>query len=423
MRLIAAYSLAFSFAVLSACGDDGGKSNPSAAPGTDVGQNTPPPAAGPDASAPIADAPPASAALPPGPPDSGSPVPNDFTPLITAAPFASSGRSLASFPLDQIVGGGPPKDGIPALTNPPFAASASFLSDDDLVLGVVINGEAKAYPHNIGWWHEIVNDRVGGHPVSVTFCPLTGTGLVFDARAEDGGQFELGVSGLLFNNNLIMYDRRDGSTLYPQLYFTAIDGPRQGESLDLLPVAETRWGTWKRLYPDTQVVASGSYRQSQYTRYPYDDYRTNNSYLIFGLSPRLSANPNPASAAFAVKDRVLGLRLNGRAKAYPFDSMGSRRIINDRVGGTEIAVLWDRGTHLALPYSRWVGEDLLTFDIDQSDGFPFNMVDRETGTRWNANGVALEGPLQGKRLTQIPAHNSMWFAWVTFWQDTDVWSP
>ena len=422
MRLIAAYSLLLAIAVLSACGDDSEKSNPSD-PETAVGQRTPSPAAPPDASTPIADAPPAANALPLGPPDSGSPIPNVFTPLITAAPFESSGRSLASFPLDQIVGGGPPKDGIPALTNPPFAASASFLSDDDLVLGVVINSEAKAYPHNIGWWHEIVNDRVGGHPVSVTFCPLTGTGLVFDARAEDGGQFELGVSGLLFNNNLIMYDRRDGSTLYPQLYFTAIDGPRQGESLDLLPVVETRWGTWKRLYPDTRVVASGSYRQSQYTRYPYDDYRTNNSYLLFGLSPLLSTNPNPASTSFAVKDRVLGLRLNGQAKAYPFASMGSRQLINDRVGGIEVAVLWDRGTHLALPYSRWVGEELLNFDIDQSDGFPFNMVDRETGTRWNANGVALEGPLQGQRLTQIPAHNSMWFAWVTFWQDTEVWAP
>ena len=183
---------------------------------------------------------------------------------------------------------------------------------------MVINGQAKAYPHNIGWWHEIVNDRVGGHPISVTFCPLTGTGLVFDARDKDGSHFELGVSGLLFNTNLVMYDRRDGRTLYPQLYFTSVQGPRHGESLTLLPVTETRWSTWKRLHPNTQVVAEGTYASSQYTRYPYGAYRTDNAYLIFGISPSLEKNPNPIASQFGAKDRVLGLRFNGQAKAYPF---------------------------------------------------------------------------------------------------------
>ena len=84
---------------------------------------------------------------------------------------------------------------------------AAYLSDRDLVLGLVINSEARAYPLNIGWWHEIVNDKIGGRPISVTFCPLTGTGLVLDARDEDGSQFHLGGAGLLFNTNLIAYDR------------------------------------------------------------------------------------------------------------------------------------------------------------------------------------------------------------------------
>ena len=84
------------------------------------------------------------------------------------------------------------------------------------MLGVAINGEARAYPHNIGWWHETVNDKIGGRAISVTFCPLTGMGLVFDATDAHGGQFQLGVSGLLFNTNLVMYDRRDGDTLYPR---------------------------------------------------------------------------------------------------------------------------------------------------------------------------------------------------------------
>jgi hypothetical protein len=243
----------------------------------------------------------------------GSPVPNVFSSQVINDPFL---ETLVSFPISQIVSGGPPKDGIPALTNPSTAASAGFLDSDDLVLGVVINGEAKAYPHN-----------------------------------------------------------------------------------------------------------SGTYNQSQYTRYPYGDYRTNDNFLIFGLSPQLAANRNPAAHDFGAKDRVLGVRLNGEAKAYPFDKMGSRTVINDQVGGADIVVMWDQGTHLALPYARQVDGQTLTFEATEG-GFPFNLKDIETGTLWNANGVAIEGPLAeaGAHLTQVPAHNSMWFAWVTFWQDTGVWS-
>ena len=124
-------------------------------------------------------------------------------------PSQPGGHFLQNFPLNLIVEGGVPTDGIPALTAPPFDSNpwekAGYLLDSDLVLGVVINGEAKAYPHNIGWWHEIVNDVGGDTPIIVSFCPLTGTGMVFDGRSRGGGvtRTTLGVSGLLFNNNLI----------------------------------------------------------------------------------------------------------------------------------------------------------------------------------------------------------------------------
>jgi predicted small lipoprotein YifL len=121
------------------------------------------------------------------------------------------------FPINLLISGGVSKDGIPALTRPDFVSpssnGASYLSDSDMVLGVFINGVAKAYPHNIGWHHEIINDEISGQHIVVTFCPLTGTGLVFDGRGDDEAPIELGVSGLLFNNNLVMYDRRDDTTL------------------------------------------------------------------------------------------------------------------------------------------------------------------------------------------------------------------
>lgn len=355
----------------------------------------------------------------------GVPLARFPTPAGNHPPLSGAGLDLDGFPLDAIVSGGPPKDGIPALTNPVFVrqSEVSYLGDEDLVLGIVVGGEPRAYPENIGWWHEIVNDRIGGQPISITFCPLTGTGLVFATQDEGGGQFELGVSGLLFNNNLVMYDRRDGLTLYPQLFFTAVEGPRQGESLRLLPVVETTWGTWKRLHPDTRVIAGGTYPLSQYTSYPYGDYRTNHSFLLFGLRPSLSRNPNPYAVSYPTKDGLLGVRLEGQAKAYLFADMGERAVIDDQVGGVEIAVVWDRASHLALPYLRQVDDQILSFEIDPAAGFPFGLRDRQTGTRWDVEGRGIEGPLQGKRLVMAPAHTSFWFAWVSFWQETEVWQP
>ncbi|NKB66245.1 MAG: DUF3179 domain-containing protein [Candidatus Latescibacteria bacterium] len=357
-----------------------------------------------------------------GPQNSPVPLP---TPSGANPVLEGTFLDIDEFPVSQIVSGGVAKDGIPALTNPSFVSPSqvNYLNPDDLVLGVTVNGEAKAYPHNIGWWHEIVNDRIGGLPISVTFCPLTGTGLVFNALdAETGRQIEFGVSGLLFNNNLIMYDRRDGSTLYPQLLYTAVLGPRQHEALELLPVVETTWAMWQRLYPNTRVVERGSYSIDRYLDYPYGGYRTDNTDIYFGLLPSISRNGNAYADLFGEKDRVLGVRLDGATRAYPFRVMGERRVINDQLGGVQIVVLWDRESRLAIPYARQVDGQVLTFIINTVQGTPFSMIDRETESLWTATGLAVDGPLTGKQLTQVPAHNGFWFAWVTFWQNTDVWS-
>ena len=366
------------------------------------------------------------------PADEGQPPPVEMasdpnalpTPAGPDGPVEGTFLDLERFPYDAIVSGGPAKDGIPALTNPNFVGPSfvEYLRPDDLVLGVVINGEARAYPHNIGWWHEIVNDKIGGRAISVTFCPLTGTGLVFDATDAHGGQFQLGVSGLLFNTNLVMYDRRDGDTLYPQMAFKAISGPRRGESLQLLPVVETTWDTWRTLYPRTRVIEKGLYHLQTYAKYPYGDYRTNHDYLLFDLVIPLHNNGNRWATQLERKERVLGVRLDGESKAYPFSAMGERAVINDRVGGVDIAVVWDRASVLVVPYARVVDGQTLTFDPVAVADFPFfGLRDRETGTLWDARGLALEGGLAGKQLVQVPAHNSMWFAWVTFWQTTAVW--
>ena len=329
------------------------------------------------------------------------------------------------------------RDGIPAMTNPDFVRpeDITFVAEDDLILGVFLNGEARAYPENLGWRHEIINDRIGDQFISVTLCPLTGTGLVFDATDEDGDQIEFGVSGLLINNNLVMYDRRDNETLYPQMIFTGISGTYAGETLELLPVVETTWAMWKQLYPDTRVAQVGTGlerysadKRARYTNpktfefYPYydaeqGDYRTNHDLLYYPL-----VDARAVDRTFMNKDVVLGLCLEGELKAYPFLEMPDRAVINDIVGEQPVVVVFDSGSQTAIPYHREVqGQWLSFYEVEAEDPWPVEFMDLETGSRWTVLGEAISGPLAGLRLQQIPAYNSMWFAWAAYWPDTHIW--
>jgi hypothetical protein len=180
-------------------------------------------------------------------------------------------------PTDKIVDGGVGKDGIPALTDPPFvgisAAQTDYLSDSSRVIGLLSGGKALAVPHNILWHHEIVNvNDWEGRTFSVTYCPLTGSSLVFDRSAVGGAEF--GISGLLFGNNLVMYDRRSDQSLWPQMNQRAGCGPATGTALEMLPVFEMRWVHWKSLHPNTKVVSSQTGYSRNYTPdgYPYGDY-------------------------------------------------------------------------------------------------------------------------------------------------------
>ena len=346
---------------------------------------------------------------------------------------------------DHILSGGPGKDGIPALNNPTFvrADQVDYVIDTDLVLGVVINGEARAYPENLGWWHEIVNDRFGDQGISVTLCPLTGTGLVFNTTDENGTVFELGVSGLLANSNLIMYDRRDDATLYPQMIYTGINDPRSsssryaGEQLELLPVVATTWGMWKKMHPDTKVplLGTGLDRYGSRVRdryintvdryyeeragYPYGDYRTNNRNLFLFAFP----TAEPDLSVYGAKDVVLGICQGGVAKAYPLDDIPHGSVINDVVGLTPLLVIFDAESRTAIPYSPMVnGETFGFYGVEPKGELPIEFKDIQTGSRWNMLGQAVDGPLAGTQLEQIPGYNSMWFAWDTYYQGTEVWA-
>jgi len=351
--------------------------------------------------------------------------------LFIAVPLHADIYNLLGELPHHLHSGGVPRDGIPAMTNPQSVApeDAHYLADTDRVLGVVANDAARAYPHRLGWKHEVINDQLGGQYISVTFCPLTSTGLVFNATAPDSAQIEFGVSGVVLNSNLVLYDRRDEKTLYPQMIYVGISGEYRGRRLQLLPVVETTWGLWRALHPHTTVVQAATgldhypdyiralYPLESYRHYPYGNYRSDHRMIIFPLT---TARPSDRLSA---KEMVLGLRAAGETKAYPFTWMPDKAVINDRVGDRAVLVLYHLATATAIPYSRVVDGQLLTFRIlSRTDGLPLAFADVETGSEWNMLGEALSGPLKGAQLEQIPAYNSMWFGWSAYWPETRLWN-
>ncbi|MBI1926772.1 DUF3179 domain-containing protein, partial [Candidatus Poribacteria bacterium] len=232
-----------------------------------------------------------------------------------------------SIPLNEIFHGGPLKDGIPALTNPRTinAGTADYLRDTDIVLGITLNGQSRAYPLRILNWHEIVNDTLGGQKILVTFCPLCGTGIVFNPVVA-GEPLEFGVSGMLYNNDLLMYNRNtDTPSLWAQALGEAVVGPKTGMLLDLLPVTQTQWGEWKAAHPDTTVLSTATGYNRDYNFNPYAGYDRDPG-LLFPLGGKEDTRLNR-------KTKVLGVRVGNTSKAYVLEDFRRTQVVNDEVGG------------------------------------------------------------------------------------------
>jgi hypothetical protein len=295
-----------------------------------------------------------------------------LTVVLTAAGLAAddNGFDLSGslVPTQEIHGGGPVRDGIPSIDEPRFlpARDADFLDGEDRVLGLVQDGEARAYPIRIMNWHEIVNDRFGGTPVAVTYCPLCGTGVAF--RAESGGRaLTFGVSGLLYNSDMLLYDRETES-LWSQIMKQAVTGPMKGRRLTMLPLTHTTWRAWLREHPNTRVLSTDTGYRRDYASYPYGGYETERG-LYFPVSAR--------SRRYHPKERVLGVEVGGVHKAYPFAELSKTGgEVRDRVGGQAIVVRFD-----------WANDSARAFDAAGN---------------------------------QLPAMTGFWFAWYAFHPETEV---
>lgn len=197
-----------------------------------------------------------------------------------------------------------PVDNLPNDPENPF-----YLVNEDLVIVVSINGETKAYPHIILDWHEIINDVVGGVPVSVTYCPLTGTAKVWE-RSGNSPNFSFGVSGLLYNSNVLPFDRETES-FWTQLEGECVYGDRLGQQLSIVPSVETTWGSLKLVGISAMIMTENTGIARDYRQYPYGNYKTSNliSYPVAFNDDRLHS-----------KERVFSILINGKAKAYRLTS-------------------------------------------------------------------------------------------------------
>ncbi len=243
---------------------------------------------------------------------------------------------------DDILSGGPPKDGIPSVDNPRFDfAGTTPFGDDEKIIGVVINGEAKAYPYGVLNWHEIVNDTVAGVPVSVTYCPLCDTGIVF-SRKLNGGVTTFGVSGKLYQSCLVMYDRKTDS-LYSQPWGTGIMGASTNVALKRFPAVKTKLGAWLKVHPKSKILSPRTGYRRDYFQYPYGNYYTD-EYIIFpirNLNKLKTGRKTPVTYVWSADGGTPAGRFSG-ASAYVVQSelkkKGNMILV---FGGRKITARWD----------------------------------------------------------------------------------
>lgn len=307
--------------------------------------------------------------------------------------------------------GAPGKDGIYALVEPPFesVAATSCLQEDDLVVGIKVANIVKAYPHWILDWHEIVNDKFDRRSIAITYCPLTGSRVGFDIRAsvEVATATTFGISGLLWNNNLIPYDRLTDSN-WSQMLMWCVNGRLRGTRVETVPLIETTWSTWKKMFPNSLVLSNKTGLNKPYHIFPYGNYKTD-PFLLFPISRDDKRLPRKARVHGVILDAV-----TRQAKAFPFELFeGQIRAINDEAGTQSVVVAGSGPDNIIVRYSsRSLNGTRLQFDVktDSPSIYPFDLVDNE-GTGWNILGEAVEGPRKEEQLRPIMSYNAYWFAW------------
>lgn len=329
-----------------------------------------------------------------------------------------------SIDLNELIDGGPGKDGIPSIDNPKFVSqqeAEEWLNEREPVIALEINGEARAYPIQILIWHEIVNDQLGGVPVSVTFCPLCYSAIVFDRRI-DGKTHEFGVSGLLRHSDMIMFDRETES-LWQQFSGEALVGDYTGEFLSIVPSQLISFEQFQNSYPDAEVLSKDTGHRRNYGENPYAGYDNINQTPFLIDKDDLSDKLPPM-------EKLVGVRHDNEQIGYPYSITADKKVLNDNISDHPIVIFHLDGMASALDdqviqksrddgatgvFSREINGEILEFIYD--DG---TIKDSKTQSEWNVTGKAISGPMKGEQLEKMTYGDYFAFAWMVFYPDTHI---
>jgi len=274
-----------------------------------------------------------------------------------------------TLPLEELFIGNPTQEQLKAINQPVFISvkEENFLSGKDLVVGVLVNGIAKAYPARILNHHEVVNDRFGNQGVAITYSPLSGTAVAYLAETE-GQEQTFGVSSIVYNNNTLLYDQKTKS-LWAQAVGQAVSGSASGQFLQQVPSSWTTWDNWKAMHPNTQVMSRHTGFEIDYAVDPYAEYES---------SRGLQYPINKVNKLMPLKEKVIGVEVNGSFRAYPMFvlQMENKPLIADTFNGLDMLIRYDK--------------------------------ESKTATITNVKGE------------MIPTVTGYWYAWYAFHPNTDV---
>jgi hypothetical protein len=322
-------------------------------------------------------------------------------------------------PKEEVLDGGPGLDGIPSIDNPVFGGidseSLRFLSDERLITGIRIGDNIRGYPHQILDWHEVVNDQIDGEYFAITYCPLTGTDIALKREAG----MEFGVSGLIFRNNLILYDRTFYSR-YSQMQIRGVNGPMSGTVLETIPVVQISWQVWKKMYPDSKILVPDTGFSFGYSGFLYGkDYLSGNSATVFPIKHQ--------DNRLERKIRGLGI-IEGVAEEdanvtfFPIPNFGNGiNLVNHSIYNIEAVIAGSTDNNFAVAFQRVLQDGTILELSPVQDSLPVIMTDQE-GNIWDVFGYATGGPRIGERLSPVRSFTGYWFAWADFFPGLSIWS-
>lgn len=316
-------------------------------------------------------------------------------------------------PKTKVLDGGPGKDGIPAVDQPKFKnvndAIHNYLRDENRVLAYRSGSTIKAYPHPILDWHEIVNDQIGTDQIALTYCPLTGTGIGW-GRILNGASTTFGVSGLLFESNLMPYDRLTNST-WSQMFNQCVNGSLATEKPEFFNFVELNFGALKKWFPNAEVLTTETGFNRDYANYPYGNYLVTES-TIFPVTT--------SDSRLHSKEIVRVVIEENQVKAYQYPSKG-RKLIFDTVDQKSIVVVGDRENDFLQSYYPFIPDTDTELELELEQRSESNIVFRDQfDNAWDIFGVAVSGPNKGAQLKIPYSYMAYWFSLHSFYPQVEL---